>query len=227
MFLYETHLHTAEASDCASATGAEQADQFKKLGYDGIFITDHFFNGNSHINVIAPYEAWEKKINLFYEGYENAKRRGDKIGLKVFFGLEFNYRSTEFLTYGITKETLIDHPEIINMEPVEYCNFVHQHGGLVIHAHPYREAPYIDTFRLVPEYVDGVEIYNAKNTKRANDLAKITAQAYDIAGICGSDCHHLDDDKLCAVACETEINSFEDFSRALTQRDLEIKILKE
>lgn len=226
MFLYETHLHTAEASACASATGAEQADQFKKLGYDGIFITDHFLNGNSYINKIASDETWENKIQLFCKGYENAKKRGDEIGLKVFFGLEFNYKGTEFLTYGLSKEILISHPEIISMTPVEFCNFAHEFGGLVVHAHPYREAPYINTLRLVPKFVDGVEIYNAKNyPPRTNDLAKIYAQAYDIPAICGSDCHHLNDDKLCAVVCETEINCFDDFSRALAHKDFEIKIL--
>lgn len=44
MFGYETHLHTAEGSACASASGAEQARRYKALGYDGIIVTDHFFN---------------------------------------------------------------------------------------------------------------------------------------------------------------------------------------
>lgn len=42
MFRYETHLHTAEGSGCASASGAEQARRYKALGYDGIIVTDHF-----------------------------------------------------------------------------------------------------------------------------------------------------------------------------------------
>lgn len=34
---------------------------------------------------------------------------------------------------------------------------------MVIHAHPYREAPYIPEIRLYPDYVDGVEVYNVSN----------------------------------------------------------------
>ena len=47
MYKYETHLHTCEASACASAKGEEQARRYKELGYDGIIVTDHFFNGNT------------------------------------------------------------------------------------------------------------------------------------------------------------------------------------
>ena len=32
-YLYETHMHTDEASACATATGVEQARIYKELGY--------------------------------------------------------------------------------------------------------------------------------------------------------------------------------------------------
>ena len=48
-YKYETHMHTAEASACATSTGAEMARAHKEAGYTGIFITDHFFNGNTTV----------------------------------------------------------------------------------------------------------------------------------------------------------------------------------
>ena len=72
MFKYETHMHTAETSACASATGKEQADRYKELGYDGIIITDHFLNGNCH-QEIKDCDDWEKKVDMFMSGYEAAK----------------------------------------------------------------------------------------------------------------------------------------------------------
>ena len=48
-YKYETHLHTSEVSKCAHNTGAEMARAYKKAGYTGIFVTDHFFNGNCAI----------------------------------------------------------------------------------------------------------------------------------------------------------------------------------
>ena len=40
--MYETHLHTSEASACSIITGAEQARTYKEAGYSGIIVTDHF-----------------------------------------------------------------------------------------------------------------------------------------------------------------------------------------
>ena len=44
-YIYETHLHTSEGSACGVTTGAEAVRAYKKIGYSGIFVTDHFFNG--------------------------------------------------------------------------------------------------------------------------------------------------------------------------------------
>ena len=60
MFRYETHLHTAEGSGCASASGAEQARRYKALGYDGIIVTDHFFNGNCAVTNFDSSIVFEK-----------------------------------------------------------------------------------------------------------------------------------------------------------------------
>ena len=80
-YKYETHLHTSEVSKCAFNTGAEMARAYKEAGFTGIFVTDHFFNGNT----IIPKELdWKQKVDLLYQGYESAKSEGDKIGLDVF-----------------------------------------------------------------------------------------------------------------------------------------------
>ena len=50
LFLYETHLHTSEASACANVSGREQARIYRKAGYAGIIVTDHFFNGNTAVS---------------------------------------------------------------------------------------------------------------------------------------------------------------------------------
>ena len=70
MYRYETHLHTKEASACGISTGAEMARAHKAAGYDGIFITDHFFNGNCGI---AKNLSWKERVEQFCLGFENAK----------------------------------------------------------------------------------------------------------------------------------------------------------
>ena len=84
LYLYETHLHTTAASACARSSGAEYISFYKSLGYAGIIVTDHFFNGNCSIPDNLP---WEERVNLFCRGYEEAKAEGDRQGLQVFFAV--------------------------------------------------------------------------------------------------------------------------------------------
>lgn len=41
-YRYETHMHTAEGSRCGRMPAAEMVRAYKKLGYTGVFVTDHF-----------------------------------------------------------------------------------------------------------------------------------------------------------------------------------------
>ena len=56
MYKYETHLHTFPVSRCAKAGVMESLEFYKKLGYDGVFITNHFLNGSINIDNEKPYE---------------------------------------------------------------------------------------------------------------------------------------------------------------------------
>lgn len=209
-FYYETHLHTLEGSACGDFSGRDYAKAYKKAGYDGIIVTDHFFNGNTAAPRLA---SWERKVEILCSGYENAKRIGDEIGLKVFFGWEAGYTGTEFLIYGLTKEWLIEHPQIIKCSIQEQYEMVHQAGGMVIHAHPFREAIYIPSIRLEPKFVDGVEVYNRANEERNpsfNKKAYQYAKEYGFPMTCGSDIHRKEDPK-CAMCFEKPLHSIEDF----------------
>ena len=70
MFKYETHMHTKEGSACSSAPAADMARAHKEAGYDGIFVTDHFFNANTAVPRDLP---WEERIDRYFLGYEHAK----------------------------------------------------------------------------------------------------------------------------------------------------------
>ena len=48
----------------------------------------------------------------------------------------------------------------------------HEGGGIISHAHPFREEDYIPEIRLFPEYVDAVEGVNAMHSSRASDCHK-------------------------------------------------------
>lgn len=164
-FLYETHMHTSEASACAWNTGAEMAQAYKNAGYTGIIVTDHFFYGNTAISKSLSWGEW---VNRFCLGYENAKAKGEEIGLQVFFGWESCYQGTEFLIYGLNKKWLLSHPQIRDATIAEQYALVHESGGIISHAHPFREETYIPQIRLFPEYVDAVEGVNGMHTSPAS-----------------------------------------------------------
>lgn len=204
VYKYETHLHTSQGSACGCCSGAEQVENLKRLGYDGCFVTDHFFTGNTAIDRSLP---WHEKVELFCQGYEEAKKRGDELGLSVFFGWEYAYAETEFLTYGLDKEFLHAHPELERMDLVSYAELVHKNGGFVVHAHPFREAWYINTIRLYPRIVDGVEVINASHRdERFNERAKEYAHSYGLAMTGGSDTHAYWDFPGGGIETDAKIN---------------------
>lgn len=214
MFKYDTHLHTSAASLCASASGKYQAIAYKNAGYTGIFITDHFFRGNSCLHKITD---WEEKVRLFCKGYEDAKAVGDEIGLQVFFGWEETYEGQDFLIYGLDKEWLLNHPECANWTIEEQFKVVDAAGGLVIHAHPFRDRPYIPKIRLFPKHVHGVEVFNASNAESENQQAFMYAKQYDLSITAGSDSHNHD--IICSgIQVAEKFETVEDYIKLIKDR---------
>ena len=185
-YLYETHLHTSQGSACAKCTGAEMAKACKEAGYTGIIVTDHNWGGNTAVNRMLPWKDWVKE---FAKGYEDAKRTGDRIGLDVFFGYEAGYRGTEFLIYGADTEFMISHPQLKTAAVEEQWELIHEVGGMVIHAHPFREEYYIPEIRLYPEWVDGVEGINATHSNHRSTAHN--EAVFDERAIAYADEHRL------------------------------------
>lgn len=222
-FRYETHMHTAESSACASACGAEQARRYKKMGYDGIIITDHFFNGNC---AVTNFSSWEDRVEKFCAGYENAKAEGDRIGLKVFFGFEYSYFGADILTYGVDKQWLLDNPDVSSISFYQFAERVHKAGGYLVHAHPFREADwYIHEIKLLPKWVDAVEVHNSGNSKQEfNDRAKWYALQFDKPFTAGTDNHHLSTERLSGVETSQPLESISDYIDAVRERRVELVI---
>ncbi len=190
-YLYETHLHTSMVSACAHNSPEEMVCAAKKKSYAGIFITEHNWRGNSCIDRSIPWEAW---IDAMVQSYETARAVGEKVGLQVFFAFEAGFfglphHGAEFLIYGLTPQWLKEHPELKNMDAPQLLALVRGAGAMAIHAHPFREASYIERIILLPDQVDGVEVINANHSNPAR-LSKHTP-AYDEAAVRYARQHHL------------------------------------
>ncbi len=218
-YKYDPHMHTSEASACAHSTAREMADKYKAEGYTGIFVTNHYFNGNTSVHRDIP---WKERVERYCLGYELAKKRGEEIGLDVFFGFEYGNGQSDLLTYGLSGRWLYEHPEILDMTPADYIRFVHGFGGFVVHAHPFREADYIASYTLVPRFEDAVETVNASNCeKKYNDHAKTYASWFGLPETGGSDSHDTSR-RFYKGGIETDhkLTSVEDYIDAVRNRKI-------
>ena len=148
---------------------------------------------------------------------------GKELGIKVFCGVELSYGGTDFLIYGLDKEWYLAHPEIMNMKKSDELRFMADCGALVIQAHPFREASYIDHIRLFPRQVHGIEIINACRTDEENALAKIYAEHYGLLKFAGSDNHSASSQKRLAGICTAEpISTVEEFIDKVKSSETEV-----
>ena len=216
MYKYETHLHTSPVSACAHAPVRDTVQFYKDMGYDGIFITNHF------LPMIGD-KSYEERIEYFFSDYEEAVKVGEELGIKVFCGLESGYGGADFLVYGLDKEWFLLHPEIPQMRKREELALYIENGALVIHAHPFRDDFYIDHIRLYPRHVHGVEVINASRTEFVNEMARQYAVNYELIPFAGSDnhvAHHQK--KLAGMQSAEPIVDEQDFVTRVKNGEMEI-----
>ena len=220
MYKYETHLHTYPVSKCASAGVRETLEYYKSLGYEGVFITNHFLDGYINISSDLPYD---ERINFYFSDYEEGVEIGKEIGITVFCGVEISYMGIDFLIYGLDKAWYLAHPEIMEMKKKqELENFI-KHGALVIHAHPFREDPHNDYIRLFPKQVHGVEVINSSRSDDVNEMANLYAKHYGLLEFAGSDNHSGNRmKKLAGMSSQRKIKDESDFVNAVMNGEMKI-----
>ena len=224
MYRYETHLHTLPVSKCARQSVRQNLEFYASLGYDGIFITNHFLDGNINIDKNLPYE---EQLEFYFSDYYEALKLSEEIGIKVFLGVEISYRGTDFLIYGLDKEWFLAHPEIMDMKKSEELAFLIENGALVIQAHPYREDRHINHIRLFPRCVHGVEVINASRPDFENAMADAYANAYQLLKIAGSDNHAGNNVKrLAGIETSSPLLNEQDFISRVKSGDITLFTLE-
>lgn len=214
MYKYETHLHTFPVSRCAKASVRENLEYYKKLGYDGVFITNHFLDGNINIDKAKPYE---EKLDFYFSDYEEALELGKELGIRVFLGVEISEQGTDFLVYGLDKQWFLDHPEIMELDRSAELQLMMDSGALVIQAHPFRGRFPI---RLFPKWSHGVEVFNSHDLA-SSELAQQYCRHYGLLPFAGSDNHSASRQTLLSgIRCQEPITSVEDFIEKMRSRQI-------
>jgi len=195
-YLYETHLHTREGSSCGVSGGREYVQKYMDLGYSGIIITDHFFNGNCRADRNLPWKKW---VQEYIRGYEHTKEEGLRRGFDVFFGWEETLDGNDYLVYGLDKEWLLAHPEAANWSPKEQFDEVRRCGGCVVLAHPFRFTQNMNRISFHSTCVHAVEAANSANSQISDALAWSYAKQLKVTATAGSDIHYAADIRMNTV----------------------------
>ncbi len=215
-FVYETHSHTNQASACGRTPGRDYIDYMQKEGFSGMIITDHFFNGNSCVPKDLP---WKERVEMYVSGYEDAKRAARGTDFNVMFGIEYNFDCDEYLIYGVDKKWLLDNGDILECSRQEVHKRVHEAGGIMVQAHPFRERYYIRTINLTPSVTDGIEIYNAANDDYMNALGYCYAKELGVPMSAGSDIHFHYDGPKGGMRFNQRIEDVQDYVKRFMNRE--------
>ncbi len=199
MYKYELHLHTMEGSLCGKSPAARMVQEYVERGYAGMVVTDHFYRGNTAPDRSLP---WHEFVEAFATGYYHALEAAKGLDFDVFFGIEEKPVGwSEFIFLGPTPDWYAAHPELRDMDGIEFIRTLREAGAFAIQAHPYRERSYMRSqeILLFPSLADAVEVRNMGNLidfdRRAYEYAK--AQGLPMVG--GSDKHIADGQPLSGI----------------------------
>ncbi len=188
-YKYDTHVHTCEVSRCGKVSAEETVKLYKNAGYDGIVITDHYYD--SYFNDLGDL-SWNEKIDCYLEGYKTALKVGRLLGLQVILGMEIRFleNANDYLVYGIDEDFLRDNKELYKFSLKEFRAFAKAKDILIYQAHPFRAK----MIPAPPQLVDGIEVYNGNPRHDSNNhMAYEFALKNQLLMLSGSDFHQTGD----------------------------------
>lgn len=186
---FEMHFHTEESSPCGKISAKKGVELYKKAGYNGLVVTDHF----SEIVYGGEEDGkWEDICERFLVGYRHAKKSVKNGDFKVFLGMEIRFPDSDndFLVYGINEDFPRQYPWIY-MKGLKFLYDVAKEKNLlIVQAHPYRGS----CFLAPVEFLHGIEVYNGNPRQNSrNELALKAAHDNGLLKITGSDFHQEED----------------------------------
>lgn len=215
MYKYELHAHTAECDLAAHLGARELVRLYKEAGYDGLVITDHYFD--------LFYNLWfsdelaglshKQQVERWMKGYRTAREEGEKIGFTVLPGAEmrFDGHPNDYLLYGLREDFFYTVPRLNELKNLSVLLALLPEDVCVVHAHPFRDGMVVET----PRGLFGMEVYNGGTDKFRNSLARQFAAHYGLAMTSGSDIHDMDRLAKGGIVTERRIRTPEDLIAVL------------
>lgn len=229
MYLYEMHQHLSLCSACGQMKPQDAIRELRAHGYAGAVLTDHFFHGNTAVRRQMP---WTDFVRAYEKAYLLTKEIGEQWDFDVLFGIEEAVGDgKEVLVYGITPQVLYEHPELRRTDSLEenlirLADIVHEAGGLLYQAHPFRVRNYIrHPWEPLPaDLIDGIEVCNANNNSLEDARAVAYANRLELPRIAGSDSHVAGQEERYGILSPHRLRTNEDLIDTLCRADYELYI---
>lgn len=216
-YKYEIHCHTKNVSRCGNLDVEELIQKYKDAGYSGIVLTDHY----SPMTFDLPdFFNKKKAIDHYLRAYRVAKKYNDDK-FTVLLGMELRFYATvnDYLVYGITEEMLYELPFLLPLYIKRASKMLRERGCLFLQAHPFRKF----ITRANPKYLDGVEVFNGKAEKEANENSEKWANEINAPiKTSGSDCHRESGVGLGGIITKEPIKTNDDLIRILKSGNFEL-----
>lgn len=202
-YLTELHLHTKESSSCSEIIAQDMIKAYQAKRYSTIVITDHC--SKNKMNSLG-YRSWKEKIDYVYQGFELAKKQGNKQGMNILLGVEVTLQITDshYLIYGMDREFLYQNENIYAYSLEQLYHLCQKNDYLLVQAHPFR-----DDIQLAPlDKIDGIEVYNGcQNEVSRNEKALEYGNNTNKILTSGSDFHRMEDLARGGIITEIEIRN--------------------
>ncbi len=203
-------------SQCGRLSPCEVTELYKKEGYSGIVITEHYSPLTFGIN---SYYKPQRLVDFYISSYEEMKKY-ETEDFSVLFGMELRHYGTgaDYLIYGAEPEWLRKQGNLMKLWEKDAYRLMHEAGCLVFQAHPYRS--YI--LRCNPDYIDGIEVYNGKCDAETNFKALQWAIETGKLMSSGSDFHTPDQLAKGGIITNEPIKNNADLVRVLKSRNYKL-----
>ena len=181
--LIDLHAHTSGISKCCQISAPEVVKRAHDIGLGGIVLTNHYQKSYIENGDVRSF------AQQYIEEYYYTKKCGEKIGCKVFWGIEVTmeqYPNVHLLIYGVDTEFVMKYPLLFDYTQEELYSIVKQNGGILIQAHPFRNGAHV----LDTDFLDGVEIncHPLYGNSYSTELLEIACKN-GLLVTCGGDFH--------------------------------------
>lgn len=210
---WELHAHTAHGSHCGWMQPEEVARAHASAGYAGMVVTDHYNRENLECFPGGP----EEQTREWLKGYEAVRAEGERLGLRVLFGLEARLQDcdNDYLILGAEPSMVLEHPLLHFLTLEQLHALCHDCGALLVQAHPNRK----NCHMADPAALDGVEGYNG-NPRHDNHNDRTLEQAAEhprLIVTSGSDYHRAEDLDHGGIETDADIRTSADLARCLRE----------